>query len=824
MQPLREAWELTATPPNALAEPMGLAAATLVWHPATVPGTVAQAWQAAGLWHLDTPSSLHDRDFWYRTRIIGRGARQLRLHGLATLTEVWLDRHLAVRSTSMFEMQEVALELDGEIQLALCFRALRPFLETIKGRSRWRPRMVSPTSLRSVRTTLLGHMPGWCPPVHAVGPWRDVELIETTQAWRVCCSRLAATLDDGAGLLEVELTVATVGDADPIEAGWLEGAVVVVGGVEMPLLHEGPDRLRAVARVPGAAPWWPHTHGEPALHEVSARIGGVAVELGRVGFRTIVRDDGEDGRGFGLTINGVPVFCRGACWTTADIVSLAGDAASLRPWLELARDAGMNMLRVGGTMVYESDDFYALCDELGILVWQDFMLANFDYPAADAEFIRRLEREAAQFLGRTQTSPSLAVLCGGSEVAQQAAMLGLPPESWGGVIVDEILPALVARLRPDLVYVPNSPSGGAVPFAADTGIAHYYGVGAYLRPLDDARRAGVRFAAECLAFANVPDASTLAQHLPVPAVHHPAWKARVPRDAGAAWDFEDVRDHYLALLYGVELPRLRYDDPERYLELSRAVSVEVMEAVFAEWRRTGSRCAGGLVWFFQDLWAGAGWGVIDAQGVPKAAWYGLKHAFRPIQVLLLDEGVNGLVVHLINETARPVPARLDLRALHGGATPVVQAGIPVVLAPRQVTAMPAAGLIRRFFDFTYAYRFGPAAHDVTVAALLDEATGNRLADAFHFPHGRNVARCDLGLTAAVGKDDDGWTLTLRATRLATSVHVDDEHYQGSDAWFHLPPGIDRMLRLIPRDRSSAVPDGTVRALNGLTPTRYRAPR
>ncbi|MDQ8307233.1 hypothetical protein Q3C47_13765, partial [Enterococcus faecium] len=158
----------------------------------------------------------------------------------------------------------------------------------------------------------------------------------------------------------------------------------------------------------------------------------------------------------------------------------------------------------------------------------------------------------------------------------------------------------------DVPYVVNSPSGGPMPFSSNVGVTHYYGVGAYMRPLADARRADVRFAAESLAFAHVPQARTLGQHLLVPAVHSPLWKERVPRDRGASWDFEDVRDHYLQELYGFEPNKLRREDADLYLNLSRAVTGEVAEETYAEWRRHGSGCNGALVWTLQDLLPGPG--------------------------------------------------------------------------------------------------------------------------------------------------------------------------------------------------------------------------
>ena len=106
---------------------------------------------------------------------------------------------------------------------------------------------------------------------------------------------------------------------------------------------------------------------------------------------------------------------------------------------------------------------------------------------------------------------------------------------------------------------------------------------------------------------------------------------------------------------------VRYSDNSRYLAISRIVTGEVMAATFSEWRRPGSSCSGGLVWFLRDLWPGAGWGVIDAYGRPKAAYYYLKRALAPIAVLIVDEGLNGLHVHVLNESRKPLNGRLEVR-------------------------------------------------------------------------------------------------------------------------------------------------------------------
>ncbi|MGF7178070.1 glycoside hydrolase family 2 protein [Azospirillum doebereinerae] len=770
----------------------------------------------AGLWSFDAPAPLHDRDVVYRTRLNGHGAHSLRFHGLATLAEAWLDDTRILTSDSMFLAHEVPVTLGGEATLTLRFRALHPDLAARKGRARWRPRLAEPAGLRFVRTTLLGHMPGWCPAVHAVGPFRPVELVADAGPLRVRAADLRTAYDGRDGRLTLTLTVDSRDGARP-------PATVEVAGQTAALAWIDADTLRGDLTIPGVEPWWPHTHGAPALHAVAARIGDTRIDLGRTGFRSLEVDRGPDGQGFALVVNGERIFARGACWTPPDIVGLSGDRAAYEPGLTLLRDAGANMVRVGGTMLYEADAFFDLCDELGILVWQDAMLANFDYPT-DAAFLDGVRAEIAQLLDRTQASPSLAVLCGGSEMEQQAAMLGLARAAWAQPVLMETLQGELAVRRPDAVFVPNSPSGGALPFIADSGVSHYYGVGAYQRPLDDARRAGVRFAAECLAFSHVPDGLSDGA-LGVPAVHHPRWKERVPRDTGASWDFEDVRDHYLETLYAVDPRRLRYEDPDRYLRLSRAVTGEVIESVFGEWRRAGSTCAGGLVWLWRDLWPGAGWGVVASDGTPKAAWHAMRRAFRPVQAALTDEGVNGLAVHLLNETAAAIPAVVTLTALRDGAVPVFRAERAVALPPRSAQTIPAAALSDRFFDLTHAYRFGPAAHDVVVLTLTRsegaETDAEPIAQSFHFPKGRALPRADLGLTVEVRHGEDGWALTLTTRRFACSVHVEDDGYRAQDAWFHLPPGAARTVRLLPRAGTTKAPDGEVHALNASAPIRYR---
>ncbi len=734
---LSKDWYVMAVEPGSIKLPSELADLSPDWTPAQVPGTVASALRAAGKFKYGE----HDfdaQDFWFRclnptgNSIDATHNLVLNLEGLATLADVYWNDELVLSSDNMFVAHRIDLgsRAGSDIQqqqhqprLHIHFKALNTALALRRPRPRWKTRLVAQQQLRWIRTTLLGRIPGWSPPVAPVGPFRAISL-EVQPVLRLNHADVRTSLADGDGKIAVQL----IWQLSP--GNTASAAVLAVGDASSPLaLSHGDDgTCTATGSLTLIQPalWWPHTHGEPALHAatvtVTTSVGVHTLDLGKLGFKALQIDQTKGA--FTVQVNGVTVFCRGACWTPTDLISLASTDADLRPTLTLARDAGMNMLRVGGTMVYETDAFYKLCDELGIFVWHDFMFANMDYPVGDTHFAASIEAEVRQFLNCVQSNACIAVLCGNSEIEQQSAMLGLARDQWSNSFFAETLPALCAEIKPDTVYWSSSPSGGVLPFQVDHAVSHYYGVGAYLRPLEDARRAGVRFTTECLGFSNVPDEASVDELLKNggQAAHHPAWKTRVPRDGGAGWDFEDIRDHYTAQLFRVDVMRLRYADMPRYLALSRISTGEVIAQTVSEWRRAESACKGALIWFLRDLWLGAGWGLIDASGQPKAAYWHAKRAMQPLTVFLSDEGLNGLEVHIVNDGPTAFTGSLALNLFRNGEPRVAQAHAPVQVPAHGSLSLRADSLFEHFLDTAYAYRFGPAGHHLAVATVQSDAS------------------------------------------------------------------------------------------------------
>ena len=805
-------WTCCGQAPGASAEP---AAVQGDWVAAEVPGTVASALRSRGQWNHQNPPDIDAQDWWYRTTfsstpLSADESCALCFDGLASLADVWLNGELILSTDNMFRgyRVDVARLLRDDNELVIRFRSLTADLKKKRPRPRWKTNLVNNQQLRWQRTSLLGRIPGWSPPVPAVGPWRAVRL-ERAPVLLSGIQRTASLVGDE-GVVSFRAKVTT---ALKIVSAWLQ-----IGEHSVELECQD-DVLSGELRIQSPELWWTHTHGAPTLYAgkviIETCAGQHEFPLEKTGFRSI---EVLNEPGFAIQVNGARVYCRGACWTTNDIFTLAGTEDSLRHDLTLARDAGMNMLRIGGTMAYESDVFYRLCDELGILVWQDFMFANMDYPVEDAAFAENITIEATQQLDRLAQHPCVAVYCGNSEIEQQAAMLGMARELWRNRWFGEQLPALCSLHHPSTAYVPSSPSGGVLPFHTRTGVTHYYGIGAYLRSLRELRQADVKFTSECLGFANIPETETIDEIMGglMPVMHHPRWKQRIPRDTGAGWDFEDVRDHYLRELFNVDPVTLRSFDMPRYLELSRVASGEMMARTFAEWRSGHSRNAGALVWFYKDLWPAAGWGIVDSTGTPKAAYYQLKRLWQTRQLTITDEGLDGLHLHLSNETTEPIDGFVEVQLLREPNVSVARHEIALKVGPRSLETRSVDEILGSFYDVNYAYRFGPQSHHEVIATWFN-AEREVISESFHLTRARDPMAQSLSAEMLGAKaeplGDGRYRLTLKSDRFLHSVRLSAKGFLPDDNYFHLAPDRLKAVIFAPRSGGSRALEVYVEALN-----------
>ena len=689
-------------------------------------------------------------------------------------------------------------------------------------RPKWRTNLVKDQQIRCVRTTLLGRMPGWSNFNKIIGPWKPIELI-SYDLLKVEESLVNAGVHNSNGYINYFFKIKLYKEIN------IKSCCLFIGDYSTDIQHSYADEfvtLQGFIEITNVLLWWPHGYGQQTLYSVQLELEflegtRVKIDCGQIGFRTVELLNSDSApQDFGFIINDEIIFCKGACWTIPTELRFKS-FKHVEQMLELACKAGINMFRVSGTMVYETEEFYSICDKLGILIWQDFMFANMDYPFSDDRFLDCAVDEFNQILRKLVMHPCLALLCGGSEVEQQAAMLGLSTNHWSSKVFEEILPSICKKIIPQVPYWNSSPSKGIFPFHVDSGDSHYYGIEAYRRSFEDPIIANVRFASECLAFSNIPEDETIESFIDYKelAVHHPLWKLGVPRDSGSGWDFEDIRDYYLNMIFDIDPFQLRASEMDRYIELSRITSGEAMYRLFSAWRRRKSFCNGGLIWFYRDLIPGSGWGIIDSLGNPKAPYYFLKRIFSSIAVFFFDEGLNGLLLYVSNESPYTISARIEVMLYRYDGILISQVEKKIIILEKNELEVNVEGLFGRFFDSNYSYRFGKRNIDFVFVRLVDMSPEFCIGRAFYFCEKLLSSRNYISLTAVAKKSkNNSYELTLSNTKLfIQSIAIKVKGFIPEDNFFHIEPGGVRTIMLEQKPGNSDIPHGTVKPANSYEP-------
>lgn len=759
--------------------------------PAVVPGGVPASLPAGDDGDVD------GRDWWFATEIDAsiRQRMRLELDGVATYWTAWWDEYEIGHGTSMFQATTIDVEVTpGRHRLVLCCTGLNAVSVPRKPRAPWRSPQLD-SRYRWFRTQAAGRI-GWPGAVPVAGPWQPVRLVPEPAAdvldLRVEQSGRVMVTARTHRTCDLALTVGSVST----------GAVLPTGEHVIEL------------QVPDPEPWWPHGYGEPRHYPLSVHADGELVLERPIGFSSIERDDDA------LRVNGVDVFVRGFCWMPVDPALPAGDPDEDARQLRLLRAAGANMIRILGSTTYLPPHFHRLCTELGLMVWQDMMLHTLP-PVEDQAWLADFDAEVRAQLLMLQGMPHLAVVSGGTETEQQALMWGLPSASGHSTALDTTVPRAVDDLLPGTVHLSSTPSGGWRPTASSSGFAHDESVGILRLPLSDARVGRTRFAASCLSFGLVPERPLIRDRFGAATTRDDAsWLAGIARDPGVArvgadglptaWDREQLTAHYAHDLFGVDVEQVRQRDPDRALELLRATAVHVFESVAIGWRRSDSVCRGMIVRAGRDLAAGAGWGVLDADGSRKSAWWGLRRAWASRAVLLSDEGADSIAIHLVNDQPLPWADTLSLQISdpQGRCETVLH---HVEVPARGSRVLWAEELLDGFRDLNHAWRFTPRSCDAVTVTVGDQTSCLLMPERLRAA-GRPSESVPSGPRATWTPTADGHLLELGCDRTHAFVAIESHTHTPSDNWFHIGGGTTRRI-LFAGDPGRPVA-GTIRCLDG----------
>jgi beta-mannosidase len=688
LTPLTSGWTLHLAAGPA---PVELRAALTDGVPATVPGVVHTDLLAAGLIpdpYVDDNEALlawiGRCDWTYRTTFDAPAPAQrtdLVADGLDTVATVVLNGTEVARTRNQhrgYRWDIASLLRDGVNELRITFASAIAYAEEREAVLGERPHSYA-HPFNAIRKTACNFGWDWGPALVTAGIWKRIG-IETWDDVRIASVRPLARVGEGERRLHVH-----------VELEWATAGAQVA---EVRVAIADHERMRRVSReagegvrtstvvsldLPDVELWWPRGYGEQRLYDLAVSAGG-SLWTTRYGFRSVELDVAPDEHGspFALRVNGEPVYVRGANWIPDDTFFTRDTRESLAARFQDALDAGMNLLRVWGGGNYESEEFYALADELGVLVWQDFLLACAAY-SEDAELWDEFEAEAVEAVTRLTRHPSLVLWNGGNEniwgYVDWNWRTRLAGRTWGEGYYLGLFPRIVAELAPGTPYSAGSPFGFSRyvhPNDPTHGTMHIWDVWNQV-DYTTYRSYRPRFVSE-FGFQGPPAWSTLFSVVhdepadpygPTMLVHQKAndGNGKLERGLGAHiaaprsiedWHWATQLNQARAVAYGIE-----------------------------HFRSLFPLNQGSIVWQMNDCWPVISWAAVDALGVRKPLWHALRRVYADRLASFQPGSDGGVTLSLHNDSSHAWEGVGLLRRLRFDGTELARAEAPVSVAARE---------------------------------------------------------------------------------------------------------------------------------------------
>ncbi len=440
-------------------------------------------------------------------------------------------------------------------------------------------------------------------------------------------------------------------------------------------LHEGLNRIQWAFQIDNPQLWWTNGLGDAHLYHFTVRLqqrGKMTDKKSiRFGIRTleIVQKPDAVGKSFYIKLNGVPVFMKGANYIPQDNFLPRVTKQKYKALIHAAKDVHMNMIRVWGGGIYENDEFYDLCDENGILVWQDFMFACSFYPG-DSAFLENVRKEAVENVKRLRNHPSLALWCGNNEVRTAWDRWGYQKKYhysktdsikiFGNYLklFRQLLPKVVSTYDSGRFYWPSSPNSAPKGWDQEalTGDMHYWGVWWGRKPFSAYNKHVGRFMSE-YGFQSLPAYSSIARFASDTSRYLISAVMRAHNKHPAGYR---IIDQYM---------RRNFKMPENfkdYIFVSQLLQAEGMKIAIEAHRRAMPKCMGSLYWQLNDCWPVVSWSGIDYYGHWKALQYRLRNLFAPVLASPVYKN-DSLKLYLVSDLLRDAKVRfnLDLMDFYG---------------------------------------------------------------------------------------------------------------------------------------------------------------
>ena len=575
-------------------------------------------------------------------------------------------------------------------------------------------------------------------------------------------------------------------------------------------LAAGSNRVTAKVAVEQPRLWWPNGAGEQALYDLAVSIGEDSLSR-RLGLRTIEvvnKPDAGDtsakpGMSMTFRVNGVDLFCKGANWIPCDAMTARQTPERYRDLLGSAQAANMNMVRLWGGGQFENDVFYDTCDELGLLVWHDFMFSCALYPS-DREFLAEVQAELAHQLRRLRDHPSIALWCGDNECI--GALTWFEPSRKNRDLylvsydrLSRMLTETVEKYDPGRMFWPSSPCAGPGDFSDawhddNRGDMHNWTVWHENKSFSAFYSYKPRFCSEFgfQSFSS-PD---VAKTFVAPSQMNPT-----------APDFEHHQKNVGGNARIMETMARYFRFPEGFesvLYLSQVQQALAIKTAVEAWRHLQPRCMGTLYWQLNDNWPVASWSSVEYGGKWKHLHYQAKRFYAPVAVMMIPaDNATNIEFWAVNDSGAPARAEAAVEVWDFGGKKLETVPLTGEMAPRSALLLGKLPASRFGDEKELPERF----LEVVLTADVD---GQRVKhrNEWHFNF---FKRCELGDAAvdAIPAERNGkWTVTLTTDKPAFFVWANVSGMRGefNDNSFTLFPGRPVTLTFTPKDSQATFAD------------------
>jgi len=702
--PLNTGWEFHQLISGPVAQPATPSANDASqWHPAVVPGSVHLDLLRNKLipdpFYRDNEAKLQwieNADWEFRTTVqvtpalLAQKNVDLVFEGLDAYAKLYLNDKLILTADNMFREWRVTVKADlkpGANQLRVVFPSPIKAASEIASNDPWREKTrVEPKTY--VRKAAYEYGWDWGPRFVTSGVWRParLEVWDEARIPNVNIRQLDISGNVAHLLAEVEVTATAAGNANvAVEYG--VGASKHAETSRNVQVQAGVNRVVLPIDIVNPQLWYPAGYGAQPIYKftVQLKMGKQLQDEATVktGLRAIVlrREPDQWGRSFEFIVNGIPVFGKGADVIPFDSFPTRVTTQQYRQVLQSAVDANMNMVRHWGGGYYETDEFYDLCDELGIMIWQDFMFGN-DWQPGTYDWKLNVAREAEQQLKRLRNHPSIVIWCGNNETEVALAWNDrdkLPADvrlqMWQDYVstFSGILAAAVNRLAPETPYWPSSPSADyeQVNDKYQSGDMHDWTVWHGRVPFTDYEKHFPRFMTE-YGFQSFPEMRTV-ESFTLPEdrtdIFTPVMLAHQKNNAGNSI----IRDYMLR-----DYPQPK--DFASFLYASQVLQAEGIKIGAEHLRRNRPRTMGSIYWQLNDCWPVASWSSLDYYGRWKALHYYARRFYATILVSPHQEAGN-VAVYVVSDKTSPTVATLRVRILSFEGAVLSDKSQPVTIAP-----------------------------------------------------------------------------------------------------------------------------------------------